>query len=201
MVRAPGFASPRVVLNYQRTTGWAVSVPLECGKGTELQLGLFRFSMRPDVCDSFRRFEKRNRPSRPCYARCPSVPSSHSKGGHAMALHHTLRGRIKTVAPIEADCVASPIARRTSGFFARDRSGESTPGQAGTCPRPVCPLPLADKRRRRPQILPEVEELRSQPTILKPWLGPYSPLAFSRSTLQLLDSLTSRRFWHRPFFS
>jgi hypothetical protein len=58
-----------------------------------------------------------------CCARCPSVPSPHSKGGLVMALHLTVRGRIKTVAPVDADCAASPIACSTSGFLQGNEPG------------------------------------------------------------------------------
>jgi hypothetical protein len=39
------------------------------------------------------------------------------KSARATALHQTLRGKTETVAPVEADCVANPIACGTSGFL------------------------------------------------------------------------------------
>ncbi len=140
------FASPRAVSNFQRAMGGAVSAPLELRKGHRRapcsRVGLVysafqcgrTFATVPDVLKS------------------GSKPP-HSKGALVIALHQTLRGRIKRVAPVEADCVASPVACGTPGFFARDRCGESIPGQRRMCPRPVCPLPLVDKRRRRRQVL------------------------------------------------
>jgi hypothetical protein len=67
-------------LVFQRTADWAVSVPLQCGEGTDGALS----------------------------ALLSALP---------MALHQTIRGKTETVTPVEADCVASPIVRRTSGFL------------------------------------------------------------------------------------